>query len=149
MRNTGQAKTHLCAWQLRNLAKNSLNHPMWLFIIIGVHFLNCTSNKFQDLANTEDSLPKSFPKTQRNSLISFHLYSYFPYCRYSYFFVLPVLCLHRAFRCSGVSYFKLNCGCATSRSVKLLFSVWLGIIVTHIIYGSFFLSGLIKRDLKR
>src|SRR5208283_1811933 len=26
------------------------------------------------------------------------------------------------------------------RSVKLLFSVWLGIIVTHIIYGSFFLS---------
>jgi cellulose synthase/poly-beta-1,6-N-acetylglucosamine synthase-like glycosyltransferase len=35
------------------------------------------------------------------------------------------------------------------RSVKLLFSVWLGIIVTHIIYGSFFLSGLIKRDLER
>ena len=35
------------------------------------------------------------------------------------------------------------------RNVKLLFSVWLGIIVTHIIYGSYFLSGLIKRDLKR
>ncbi|MGA3110553.1 MAG: glycosyltransferase [Candidatus Bathyarchaeia archaeon] len=35
------------------------------------------------------------------------------------------------------------------RSVKLLFSVWIGIIVTHIIYGSYFLSGLIKRDLKR
>jgi cellulose synthase/poly-beta-1,6-N-acetylglucosamine synthase-like glycosyltransferase len=35
------------------------------------------------------------------------------------------------------------------RSIKLLISVWLGIIVTHIIYGSFFLSGLIKRDLKR
>jgi cellulose synthase/poly-beta-1,6-N-acetylglucosamine synthase-like glycosyltransferase len=35
------------------------------------------------------------------------------------------------------------------RNVKLLFSVWIGIIVTHIIYGSFFLSGLIKRDLKR
>ena len=35
------------------------------------------------------------------------------------------------------------------RGMKLLFSVWLGIIVTHIIYGSFFLSGLIKRDLKR
>ncbi len=35
------------------------------------------------------------------------------------------------------------------RNVKLLFSVWLGIIATHIIYGSFFLSGLIKRDLKR
>ncbi len=35
------------------------------------------------------------------------------------------------------------------RNAKLLFSVWLGIIVTHIIYGSYFLSGLIKRDLKR
>ena len=35
------------------------------------------------------------------------------------------------------------------RSVKLLFFVWLGIIVTHIIYGTYFLSGLIKRDLKR
>ena len=35
------------------------------------------------------------------------------------------------------------------RSVKMLFSVWLGIIATHIIYGSFFLAGLIKRDLKR
>jgi cellulose synthase/poly-beta-1,6-N-acetylglucosamine synthase-like glycosyltransferase len=35
------------------------------------------------------------------------------------------------------------------RGMKLLFSVWLGIIVTHIIYGSFFLFGLIKRDLKR
>jgi len=35
------------------------------------------------------------------------------------------------------------------RNVKLVFSVWLGIIVTHIIYGSFFLSGLVKRDLKR
>ena len=35
------------------------------------------------------------------------------------------------------------------RDTKLLLSVWLGIIVTHIIYGSFFLSGLIKRDLKR
>jgi cellulose synthase/poly-beta-1,6-N-acetylglucosamine synthase-like glycosyltransferase len=35
------------------------------------------------------------------------------------------------------------------RSMKLLLSVWLGIIVTHIIYGSFFLRGLVRRDLKR
>jgi len=35
------------------------------------------------------------------------------------------------------------------KAVKLLFLVWLGIIVTHIVYGSFFLSGLAKRDLKR
>ncbi len=36
-----------------------------------------------------------------------------------------------------------------TRNIKLLLSVWLGIIVTHIIYGTYFLSGLIKRDLKR
>ena len=35
------------------------------------------------------------------------------------------------------------------KNAKLLFSVWLGIIVTHIIYGSYFISGLVKRDLKR
>jgi cellulose synthase/poly-beta-1,6-N-acetylglucosamine synthase-like glycosyltransferase len=35
------------------------------------------------------------------------------------------------------------------RNVKLLFLVWLGIIVTHIIYGYFFLYGLTKSDLKR
>ena len=35
------------------------------------------------------------------------------------------------------------------KSMKLLLSVWLGIIVTHLVYGSFFLSGLAKRDLKR
>lgn len=35
------------------------------------------------------------------------------------------------------------------RNVKLLLSIWIGIIVTHLVYGSFFLSGLIKRDLDR
>jgi cellulose synthase/poly-beta-1,6-N-acetylglucosamine synthase-like glycosyltransferase len=35
------------------------------------------------------------------------------------------------------------------KDVKLMLSVWFGIIVTHIVYGSFFLSGLTKRDLKR
>ena len=35
------------------------------------------------------------------------------------------------------------------KKLKLLFSVWFGIIATHIIYGFFFLSGFIKRDLKR
>lgn len=35
------------------------------------------------------------------------------------------------------------------RSANMIFSVSLGIIVTHIIYGSYFISGLIKRDLKR
>jgi cellulose synthase/poly-beta-1,6-N-acetylglucosamine synthase-like glycosyltransferase len=35
------------------------------------------------------------------------------------------------------------------RQIKLMFLVWLGIIATHTVYGLFFLSGLIKRDLKR
>ena len=35
------------------------------------------------------------------------------------------------------------------RGIKLVFSVWLGIVTTHITYGSFFLWGLIKRDLER
>jgi len=35
------------------------------------------------------------------------------------------------------------------RKVKLILLVWSGIIVTHIAYGVFFLSGLVKRDLKR
>lgn len=35
------------------------------------------------------------------------------------------------------------------KSAKLVLSVWLGIIVTHLVYGSYFLFGLAKRDLKR
>jgi cellulose synthase/poly-beta-1,6-N-acetylglucosamine synthase-like glycosyltransferase len=52
----------------------------------------------------------------------------------------------------GIATYLVSCLTAAAlqvRSVELLFSVWLGIIATHIIYGSFFLSGLIKRDLKR
>ena len=121
MRNTGQVKTHSCAWQLRNLAKNSWNHPTWLFIIIDVHFLNRTSGKFQDLGNTEASLPKSFPKTPRNSHISFRLCSYFPLLWCSVVFVLLVLCLYCALWCSGVSCFKLNCSCTASSKCKVAF----------------------------
>jgi cellulose synthase/poly-beta-1,6-N-acetylglucosamine synthase-like glycosyltransferase len=36
-----------------------------------------------------------------------------------------------------------------AKSAKLVLSVWLGIIVTHLVYGSYFLFGLAKRDLKR
>ncbi|MCJ7560391.1 glycosyltransferase [Candidatus Bathyarchaeota archaeon] len=35
------------------------------------------------------------------------------------------------------------------RKVKLILLVWSGMIVTHLVYGVFFLSGLVKRDLKR
>ena len=35
------------------------------------------------------------------------------------------------------------------RTPKLVLLVWLGIILTYIVYGVFFLSGLAKRDLKR
>jgi cellulose synthase/poly-beta-1,6-N-acetylglucosamine synthase-like glycosyltransferase len=52
----------------------------------------------------------------------------------------------------GVLVYLFSCLVAAAQQVKtgkLLFLVWLGIIVTHITYGSYFLSGLIKRDLKR
>ena len=35
------------------------------------------------------------------------------------------------------------------KKARLVFLVWMGIIVTHIVYGMSFLSGLIKSDLKR
>jgi hypothetical protein len=35
------------------------------------------------------------------------------------------------------------------KSVKMILSVWVGIMVTHLVYGVFFLFGLGKRDLKR
>jgi cellulose synthase/poly-beta-1,6-N-acetylglucosamine synthase-like glycosyltransferase len=35
------------------------------------------------------------------------------------------------------------------RKPKLVLSVWAGIIVTHFTYGLYFMSGLLKRDLKR
>ncbi|MBN1245716.1 glycosyltransferase [Candidatus Bathyarchaeota archaeon] len=35
------------------------------------------------------------------------------------------------------------------KSAKMVFIVWLGIIVTHIVYGLSFLSGLLKSDLRR
>jgi hypothetical protein len=35
------------------------------------------------------------------------------------------------------------------KSVKMILSVWVGIMVTHLVYGVFFLLGLGKRDLKR
>jgi len=35
------------------------------------------------------------------------------------------------------------------REAKLILPVWLGIIATHIFYGMSFLTGLLKRDLKR
>lgn len=36
-----------------------------------------------------------------------------------------------------------------AESMKITLYVWLGIILTHIVYGSFFLLGLIRRDLRR
>jgi cellulose synthase/poly-beta-1,6-N-acetylglucosamine synthase-like glycosyltransferase len=53
---------------------------------------------------------------------------------------------------AGAAVYLISCLIAAAiqvQSLKLLLSVWLGIIVTHIIYGTYFLSGLIKRDLKR
>jgi len=52
----------------------------------------------------------------------------------------------------GVAVYLVSSLVAASlqvRNVELLLSIWLGIVVTHIVYGSFFFSGLAKRDLKR
>jgi cellulose synthase/poly-beta-1,6-N-acetylglucosamine synthase-like glycosyltransferase len=35
------------------------------------------------------------------------------------------------------------------KEVKLLFSVWLGVIATHVVYGLSFLAGFLRRDLRR
>jgi len=35
------------------------------------------------------------------------------------------------------------------KKAKMLVSVWLGIIATHLVYGVFFIFGLAKRDLTR
>jgi len=53
---------------------------------------------------------------------------------------------------AGVAaYFALGLFAAASQTkrIKLVFPIWLGIIMTHVVYGVFFLLGLIKRDLKR
>jgi len=50
-----------------------------------------------------------------------------------------------------VTYFasSLVAAALQAKGVKLVFLVWLGIIVTHVVYGLMFLFGLTKRDLKR
>ena len=50
-----------------------------------------------------------------------------------------------------VLYLSLSLAAASTqvKTAKLLFLVWSGIIATHLIYGSYFLIGLSKRELKR
>jgi vacuolar-type H+-ATPase subunit I/STV1 len=52
----------------------------------------------------------------------------------------------------GLVMYFISCLIAAAvqvKSVKMMLSVWLGIIATHLVYGTFFISGLAKRDLKR
>ncbi len=49
----------------------------------------------------------------------------------------------------GYSVLSLIAASLQVKNIKLILSVWLGIIVTHLVYGSYFLFGLAKRDLKR
>jgi len=48
-----------------------------------------------------------------------------------------------------LAYVLLALAAAIPSKKRLIFSVWLGIISTHIVYGAFFLLGLLKRELKR
>ena len=84
----------------------------------------------------------------------------------TYFFpsalIMFTCCWNCAFTYFSINFFTFCCWvyCAylalsliaaalQVKSVKLVLSVWLGIIVTHLVYGSYFLFGLAKRDLKR
>jgi GT2 family glycosyltransferase len=60
------------------------------------------------------------------------------------FFAYVVLLGLAAYLAAGLAASALQV-----RGLKLVFYVWAGIIVTHLVYGVFFLSGLTKSDLKR
>ena len=52
----------------------------------------------------------------------------------------------------GIAVYLISCLIAAAsqvKGVKMVFTVWTGIITTHLVYGIFFISGLAKRDLKR
>jgi cellulose synthase/poly-beta-1,6-N-acetylglucosamine synthase-like glycosyltransferase len=63
--------------------------------------------------------------------------------------VFPLIAYIMLFGVSAYLILSLIAAMLQVKDVKLMLSVWLGIIVTHIVYGSFFLSGLAKRDLRR
>jgi cellulose synthase/poly-beta-1,6-N-acetylglucosamine synthase-like glycosyltransferase len=63
--------------------------------------------------------------------------------------VFPLFAYVMLFSVSAYLVLSLIAALFQVKDVKLMLSVWLGIVVTHIVYGSFFLSGLAKRDLKR
>jgi cellulose synthase/poly-beta-1,6-N-acetylglucosamine synthase-like glycosyltransferase len=49
----------------------------------------------------------------------------------------------------GYAILSLIASARQAKNAKIMLSVWLGIMVTHLVYGVFFLHGLAKRDLKR
>jgi ABC-type uncharacterized transport system permease subunit len=62
---------------------------------------------------------------------------------YSFFWSILLL-LVAAYLVSGLIATLLEV-----KEAKLLLSVWLGVITTHVVYGLSFLAGFVKRDLKR
>ncbi len=63
--------------------------------------------------------------------------------------VFPLFSYVMLFAVSTYLVLSLVAAVLQVKTVKLMLSVWAGIIVTHMVYGTFFLFGLAKRDLKR
>ncbi len=123
---------------------------MWLFITIAVLSSNPILKQVSRFGEHRGFFAKKFPENSVKltyffpSLLVFSLIAgivfslFFPFFAYVMLFGIVVYLIS-----------SLIAAALQVKSTKLIFSVWLGIIVTHIVYGSFFLSGLIKRDLKR
>ena len=93
---------------------------------------------------------KKYPKN------SMKLTYFFPSLIVSFLLAGTVLCMIIPFFVNivlfGVALYFVSSLVAAAlqvKNVKLLLLVWLGIILTHLVYGSFFIYGLAKRDLKQ
>jgi cellulose synthase/poly-beta-1,6-N-acetylglucosamine synthase-like glycosyltransferase len=64
-------------------------------------------------------------------------------------FLLPIFVYALLFGLALYLVLGLGAAASNAKGAKMVLAVWLGIIVTHLIYGCFFLYGLAKRDLKR
>jgi cellulose synthase/poly-beta-1,6-N-acetylglucosamine synthase-like glycosyltransferase len=63
--------------------------------------------------------------------------------------VFPLFAYVMLFGVSTYLFLGLSAAIMQVKNPRLLLSVWLGIIATHVVYGFFFLSGIVKRDLSR
>ena len=149
-RNTGLAKTHLMCLAIKRLGKKLVESSD---VVVYHHRRPLFSPHLKQVSRFGEHrgfFVKKFPENSVKltyffpSLLVFSLLVGIVISLFFSFFAYVVLFGVVAYLVSSLIASALQV-----RNVKLLLSVWLGIIVTHIVYGSFFLSGLAKRDLKR